>query len=641
VEVEGNMEYHQSQSHEEPVSKYSEEYFANRIIELQNNIKEHLPPSMDDSAAMQTFLDACRSVQAAVEAKTKAQDLLEDLQKKHADDESIQKAQTIVDACQQTLESVTTCVVSSGQAVLNELDLATLTEATLLECTVLVQSTPKSLADWVHGNPADNGPLIDVFLGNPDWMKQMIQSGGASKGNYGPAISIHSTLLLQIAKDDKPTKVRHKLALATALEHATPISVFKEEATCIDPIQRFWHYVHAFENGELDKAFSDFTVWELRFVVDSDATNDELQWGRDYLKAYRPDQILSDSDQWRYLWSVRTDVGYRQLEHPFNTYQELISAGGECGPRAFFGRFICKAFGTPTWGVRQPGHAALSRWTPADGWITCLGAAFKWSWWEDNRYRGDNKSKTRDGPDFLEETQARTKTCPTVYYRKMGLLECLADCLGETVSEQADPRKMWRSLSLVQRKLFAKQKKSRMRLFRECGTTDFPSCSEPADSSEKTKEEFQLDASSGSIIIPASAFVQPPKPTKSVIVMPSFLGGNQLHLEHDGSVEYELPSVIPGGSYNLSCRIVNIHQVQVPLLLTVDNDDEDDALVGIYNIEVDYTGGEWKTTKPIEIQVAPGGRLKFEREMNCHGLSIKKFTLESLATPHYTVYTVN
>jgi hypothetical protein len=110
--------------------------------------------------------------------------------------------------------------------------------------------------------------------------------------------------------------------------------------------------------------------------------------------------------------------------------------------------------------------------------------------------------------------------------------------------------------------------------------------------------------------------------------MPSLLGGNQLHLEHDGSFEYELPSVIPGGSYNLSCRIVNIHQTQVPLLLTVDNDDKDDALVGIYNIEIDYTGGEWKTRKLIEIQVAPGGRLKFERETNCHGLSIKTFTLD-------------
>jgi hypothetical protein len=134
-------------------------------------------------------------------------------------------------------------------------------------------------------------------------------------------------------------------------------------------------------------------------VVDSHATNDESQLGRDYLKAYWPDQILSNSDQWRYLWSVRTGAGYRQLDHPLNTYQELILEGGECGPRAFFGRFICKTFGTPTCGVRQPGHAARPcRTEPVDScrWVdhlTCMGAAFKWSWWEDNQYRGDNKKQ--------------------------------------------------------------------------------------------------------------------------------------------------------------------------------------------------------------------------------------------------------
>jgi hypothetical protein len=71
----------------------------------------------------------------------------------------------------------------------------------------------------------------------------------------------------------------------------------------------------------------------------------------------------------------------------------------------------------------------------------------------------------------------------------MGLPEYLADCLGETnLAEKVDPGKMWRSLPLVQRKLLAKQEKSPMRLFCEWGTTVFPSCSEPADSSERTKE---------------------------------------------------------------------------------------------------------------------------------------------------------
>jgi hypothetical protein len=38
----------------------------------------------------------------------------------------------------------------------------------------------------------------------------------------------------------------------------------------------------------------------------------------------------------------------------------------------------------------------MARWT-SEGWMTCLGAAFKYSYWGD-----------RGGDDFLVETQARS-----------------------------------------------------------------------------------------------------------------------------------------------------------------------------------------------------------------------------------------
>jgi hypothetical protein len=113
------------------------------------------------------------------------------------------------------------------------------------------------------------------------------------------------------------------------------------------------------------------------------------------------------------------------------------------------------------------------------------------------------------------------------------------------------------------------------------------------------------------IIIPAADFTQPTKPNKLVMVMPSFLGGQQLHIEQDGSVEYQLPSAIPKESYVVSCRIVNVHQHQAPLLLTVKSQEDDDMIVDLYSIGVDYTIGAWKYTKPIEIQLTPGGILKF------------------------------
>lgn len=46
-------------------------------------------------------------------------------------------------------------------------------------------------------------------------------------------------------------------------------------------------------------------------------------------------------------------MNYHHPENDFSNYKELLSAGGQCGPRAWFGRFIAKAWGTPTWGCRQ------------------------------------------------------------------------------------------------------------------------------------------------------------------------------------------------------------------------------------------------------------------------------------------------
>jgi hypothetical protein len=60
----------------------------------------------------------------------------------------------------------------------------------------------------------------------------------------------------------------------------------------------------------------------------------------------------------------------RWIRYPLNV---PLSAGGECGPRAFFTRFVRKAWGMPTWGVTEPGHAAMSTFGPA-GWEVLLGA---------------------------------------------------------------------------------------------------------------------------------------------------------------------------------------------------------------------------------------------------------------------------
>lgn len=77
----------------------------------------------------------------------------------------------------------------------------------------------------------------------------------------------------------------------------------------------------------------------------------------------------------------------------------------------------CKAFGIPTWGIRQPSHAAMCRWTPppdgdggdgdsdcGKGWVICLGGQSR-----TNRNGGWHKSywEGRNAIDFLIEAEAR------------------------------------------------------------------------------------------------------------------------------------------------------------------------------------------------------------------------------------------
>ena len=83
---------------------------------------------------------------------------------------------------------------------------------------------------------------------------------------------------------------------------------------------------------------------------------------------YRPDHIAAPYS-WRYAEAVRTEVAYG---HPMcdkwgpavcgGHYSEIPASDGVCGPRAFFGRATRLAFGLPTWGATQPGHAAMTTW---------------------------------------------------------------------------------------------------------------------------------------------------------------------------------------------------------------------------------------------------------------------------------------
>ncbi|MFT5104978.1 MAG: hypothetical protein ACI9UA_000596 [Pseudoalteromonas tetraodonis] len=144
-------------------------------------------------------------------------------------------------------------------------------------------------------------------------------------------------------------------------------------------VAMYLNYEQAYLDKELDPAFGAYTDFEYRFIFPH-RTVEDVAWLRWTVRNYRPDHIFMEDYKWRYVRIVRTDIPYTSnVKRPvrpdlgLSKIQDYFIEGGICGPSAFVGKLSTAAFGIPTRGARQTGHAAMSHWTP-DGWIVVLGS---------------------------------------------------------------------------------------------------------------------------------------------------------------------------------------------------------------------------------------------------------------------------
>lgn len=533
--------------------------------------------------------------------------------KKHA-----AQAKTAAENCRKAEQELTRAQAASSTAakpILNALDAflsSTATDQQLAQCTILSRATPRGLAAFA-GQGADQQKLVDQLLDDKELMKQMLIAGGAKAGHYGRAMQIYAAI--QQASPKAAEGIFQRLALGTSLEHAVPIREFGLNST-VDPVKRYLNYEHAFLNGELDPAFSRMTTWEYRMITDCDAPDEQIDWCREMLRNYRPD-IISETDyQWRYSRIVKTDVTYQSPEWISvpHTYPQILNGGGKCGPRAWFGRLALRSFGIPTWGVRQPGHAALAHWTP-DGWTINLGADWKYSWWED-----------RSGTDFLLETQAREHTAD---YINVLRAQWIADALseGKYQSKHFGSDGLWNNLALyLERSIVADTKtvsagfsgESIVPLRRPTGTETITQSQPSAADRQVAVDE------KGVIIIPAVACSQPVKNSKTILFLKSFAGGMQLNYVAANNaaevVRYNF-NASRAGKYDLIAQVATVKRDQ-HLRLTVN------GAATQRTIALPYTTGMWQQTEPETIELREGDNLlEFARFFGGAGLAIKQFVL--------------
>ena len=495
-------------------------------------------------------------------------------------------------------------------------------DAKLVKAAVIASATPRGLAVFAQQG-SEHEVLIDRLLANDKLMRDMLIAGGARENQYGPAMQIYTAIAK--ASPRASQGMFQRLALATSLEHAVPIEQENAQtdtnaAKFIDPVKRYQHYEKAYLDGELDPAFKDFNAWEYRMVINCDAPDEILAWGRQMLRTFRPDQVYKSDYGWRYSESVRSEVTYgsQHVKDDLpsqNMYQNIPLNGGVCGRRAFYGRFILRSFGIPTWGVTQHAHAALSHWTPS-GWVINLGAGWQWSWW-------DHEKVKRSGTNFVLETQAREQA---VAYMKVLRAQWISAALSEPFF--SDRMNMaggfWSALAHHQTVAIVAGGPSKELgpLGQELGEVDESKAEQKAEKVQSSEADRKiLIGADGRITIPAAASSKPTASKGHITFMKSFPDGQQVHFRAGRDpIEYTV-DVPKAGKYQLSAKVATLQDDQT-MMLTV-NDEKTSV-----SMPVPYTVGLWKQTTPLEVTLAKGRNvIRFVRPDKSRGVSIKEFTL--------------
>jgi hypothetical protein len=432
-------------------------------------------------------------------------------------------------------------------------------------------------------------------------------------------MEIYSEIRKVVSDASASRPILDRLALGTALTHARPLAQRNAVADIdaprfVDPVKRYQHYEKAYLNGELDPAFATMSAWECQMIVNSNAPDQVHTWAREMLRNYRPDHLFNPDYGWRYTGIVRTDIAYRHSYTYCDTdalhfFPNILKNGGICGRRAFFGRFITKAFGVPTWGVAQHAHAAVGRWTP-NGWVVNFGAGWDASWGPP-----EETEPGRRGTDFVLEANARENMTA---FKKALRADWVADALGEEKYVSTEPASggFWSTAALLQKRLIVADAKvgASGALGQELGEAD-----ESAETRATAVANANITDADRQVAIDDRGVITLPVAACSGGLQPmnSFLGGVQAFCNGEFTAQVDIDKP---GMYRLTLRVVTIRDNN-RLTLSVNDD-----LSRPFDVFVPYTIGRWESTQPLEVTLLKGKNvLRFGKPNN--GFTLKSIVL--------------
>ncbi len=506
-------------------------------------------------------------------------------------------------------------------------------DAKLAKYALLSEATPRMLALFAQQGKEEES-LIDELLGDDKLIQQIMELGGCHQGKYGQAMQIYKAI--QKAAPSAKEGFLKQFALASSMEHPDGCITKEGKTPAEVMVEIFLDYEKAYREGLLDKAFGTYSDFNWRFVMYC-STIEDMNWMRTMLRNYRPDHIVNTNYNWRYCGIVKTDVPYtgnvgRPVRPDLNLtrFQDYFLEGGICGPRCFVGKLSTAAFGIPTRGAAQPGHAAMCHWTPV-GWTTIFGAH-----WTFNSHRGIC------GLDFSLEERARNAADE---YRKVLRAEWVGQALGEKKvrkSQYGIGGDLWNALGFY--KKLAIIEKARIAELAATGA-ELAESNEPAESPASDWEPDKAPVAvaprfpviemteadktivfgkDGVITIPPAACTSPETTDKIKFMRTADNTGVQVHYALAGQrpellkYTFELPA---DGKYELLAKVCTV-TVDRKAILRVNRRT-------LLDLPLPYTKGMWEDTKPVVLDLTAGrNTIMFTAEVPNKGVSIKNFTLK-------------
>lgn len=338
-----------------------------------------------------------------------------------------------------------------------------------------------------------------------------------------------------------------------------------------DPLARYNHYKSAHKNGELFPTFDTLTVWDLRQVVKSNASDADLAWGREMVNTWRPDLrnkeqvVVTTSSVWRRNSPIPHD----------GSFKNVLSGGGKCGPRSSWAVFICQAWGLPAFGVGQPAHACVayrSGYPSAEPQPGCRWKVAQGRGWAASKLDG------MSGNDFFAGIIERERRDDFAQVEHLRWLASAAPAAAQPAV-----------LNVVR----AVQKVSAAAAAAEASSQKDPVIPAPA-----IKPEPPFAAKPGVIHVEAEAFAK----MSGVSVLDCYTGGKQVNFgqsANNSSVEYAL-DVPAAGTYAVTMRTAAVNVDQTLNIVRGTNT--------LATVKVPQTHGLWGTTEEVEIRLDKGAQ---------------------------------